>query len=1030
MATRYCPKCETHSEVPDGARFCSICGTSLSAQTDLAAATLTGERRQVTVIFSDIVGYTPLAARLDPEDLETLISKYHRRVADIAISHGGHVEEYLGDGVVALFGFPVAAENAALKAVSAALDIVREVETVSDDEPLQARVGVATGEVVTRSRHESDTAPRLTGSVMALAARLQGEAEPGRVVASPLTTQLIGDRVQVKALTPRPLKGFDGETSLYQVLDLVDADGPAARRLIGRDREIARLRSASPTGSSPAPTLVFADPGLGKTVLANAYRQEAGLHTIVLQGSDSQQNTSYFPIIDWIVTELGGREENMDRLRATFPHLPEGAEEYIALALGWPTAFAKMAQLMPAVLSERIESALVALLGHAEMGHPRLLLWEDLHWMDAASLSLLARLATEADAKQVQILATSRRNDAIETRMTEAGMDITILGQMQAAECQALVQSVTGTTLSEEIVADIIAKADGVPLFVEQLSRSTVSGDGEPAVPSSLKDLLTSRIDRSGAGKPLLQVASVIGRRFSLPLLATLLDSDAATVATGLRDLERNGLVSPVTGDEFQFEHALLCDAAYGTVLNRVRTTIHGKISDLLTTSFANRVIVTPELLAIHSEGAGRIVEAVRHLRTAAASATSQGFFTDAEAHLEKAKRLLDPPNPDHAVELVSVFSNIGAVLMQTRGFTDAAVLEAYDQANVLAQKTDAGDVEITRALFGIFTFQILQGEVEDAERTNRLLQDLRHTAADTPDSAEVELASIVVDNGSGFYTGDFTRQFDRIAEVRARYDVATHAPLIPSYGMDLFATAQLFEPHARAICGDFDRVAPLVAEADAHLQLLGIPLMQPYAAVWGAVPMFYLGQHDAAIARIDEGIALAEEQGAVFWQITGRTWRAVADLDRGVTRERAEALRAELDLQRMLGIGIGIPYWSSRLARAESALGEHASALTLAQQAEDMAIACGSGCWLADIQRTRGRVLAQQGATAAAIDAMRRAVETARAQGARLWLLRALTDLIALAPDDGVEAERVKLAAELPDAYLEEPITVVQTAT
>ncbi|MEL7416710.1 MAG: AAA family ATPase, partial [Pseudomonadota bacterium] len=339
--------------------------------------------------------------------------------------------------------------------------------------------------------------------------------------------------------------------------------------------------------------VIVGEPGFGKTLLTSSHAQRFAGDVVTLTGAEAHRNTSYFPIIDWIVTELGGREENMDRLRATFPHLPEGAEEYIALALGWPTAFAKMAQLMPAVLSERIESALVALLGHAEMGHPRLLLWEDLHWMDAASLSLLARLATEADAKQVQILATSRRNDAIETRMTEAGMDITILGQMQAAECQALVQSVTGTTLSEEIVADIIAKADGVPLFVEQLSRSTVSGDGETAVPSSLKDLLTSRIDRSGAGKPLLQVASVIGRRFSLPLLATLLDSDAATVATGLRDLERNGLVSPVTGDEFQFEHALLCDAAYGTVLNRVRTTIHGKISDLLTTSFANRVIVT-----------------------------------------------------------------------------------------------------------------------------------------------------------------------------------------------------------------------------------------------------------------------------------------------------------------------------------------------------------------------------------------------------------------------------------------------------
>ncbi|MEL6678841.1 MAG: adenylate/guanylate cyclase domain-containing protein, partial [Pseudomonadota bacterium] len=679
-------------EVPDGARFCSICGTSLSADTDLAAATRTGERRQVTVIFSDIVGYTPLAARLDPEDLEDLIGRYHRRVADIATSHGGHVEEYLGDGVVALFGFPVAAENAALKAISAALEIVREVETLSAEEPLRARVGIATGEVVTRSRHESDTAPRLTGSVMALAARLQGEADAGGVVISELTHGIVGDRAAVRALPPRALKGFDGDTALYAVEGLETRSSATARRLIGRERELARLHAAAPDGEAPKPLALFADPGLGKTVLTSAYRDQSVLPATVLAGSDSQHNTSYFPVIDWVVSQLGTRDGTVADLRATFPYLPDGAEDFIGLALGWPSTFAKLAELMPSVLADRIEAAFVALLRGAPEDGPALLLWEDLHWMDAASLNLLTRLVAEVDPAHLQIIATSRRDAGVEARLE--GMEILLLEQMDHADCFALVQSVAGTALSSDIVTDIIAKADGVPLFVEQLSRSTMDGGGEPAVPSSLKDLLTSRIDQSGAGKPLLQVASVIGRRFSVPLLSTLVDGDEAGLRSGLAELEADGLVARLSRDEYQFEHALLCDAAYGTVLNRVRTTIHGKIIDLLSGPFAGQVIVTPELLAIHCEGAGRIIEAVRHLRTASAQATSQGAFADAEAHLRRAQSLLDPKTPEHAVELVSVYSTLGAVLMQTLGFTDETVLECYDRANALAKTCDADDVE------------------------------------------------------------------------------------------------------------------------------------------------------------------------------------------------------------------------------------------------------------------------------------------------------------------------------------------------
>ncbi|MEL6677540.1 MAG: hypothetical protein AAFQ51_02470, partial [Pseudomonadota bacterium] len=330
--------------------------------------------------------------------------------------------------------------------------------------------------------------------------------------------------------------------------------------------------------------------------------------------------------------------------------------------------------------------------------------------------------------------------------------------------------------------------------------------------------------------------------------------------------------------------------------------------------------------------------------------------------------------------------------------------------------------------LWGIFTFQIVQGAVDDSERTNDLMKEVRRTAPASPDFLEIELASLALDNAAGFYSGDFARQFRSIAGIRERYDIATHAPLIPSYGLDIFATAQLFEPHARAIVGELDRVEPLIAEADAHQDLLSIPLMRPYAAVWGGIPFFYLGQHDRALKRIGDGARMSEEQSGVFWHLGGLVWHAVVDLDRGATPERVEALRTVLGHMRTLGVGIGIPYWSARLALGEAALGNVEEALTLAASAEEVTLASGAGCWRAEIQRARGRILAASGDLAAATAALTRAADTARTQNARLWLLRALTDLAALAPTDARLAERAALADTLPDAYLEAPLSQPQT--
>ncbi|MEL7178855.1 MAG: adenylate/guanylate cyclase domain-containing protein [Pseudomonadota bacterium] len=950
-------------------------------------ATQAGERRQITAVFMDIVGFSTIASTTDPEDLQEWLEEFYAQARGVVNAHDGEVTEYLGDGIVALFGLHRADELAASKAVRAAMAALETIDTGKrTGTPLQLRIGIATGDAAVRAPDAHSSGPRATGAVTTLAQRIQERAAPGTVMIAQNTQALLRGRIATEEYAGENLRGFAETQSLFRPLTDHPVVQPAKDVFVGRVGVLQRIRNADNA------TLLVGPAGIGKTAVAQQLAIEAAATTFIVADM-VHTRASYQPFTRWIQRQTGRNLPEFSDLTMCFPSLGDKAQQALALILGLPEGQPLLTERSNLALKPLIEDSIWQAMQAVQP--TGLLVFEDLHWFDNASLSVLAHILQSKAAQSYKLLITSREGERVDAMLEMAALHTIRLGPLSSGEATQMLNALSAGKIAPHQRSNVIDHAAGIPLFIEQLfQRDEAQSRHRRDIPGSLKDLLAEQIDMTGAAKPVLQCAAVIGQQFDRAMLDALA-TQHGPLGPHLEAAQKQGVLHQVDDDTWRFAHALLRNACYDGMLRSTRKELHAQMATHLQQNHADAVKRNPALLTEHLSLSQQHIPAIQNYLSVSKWALFQGAFADAENHVLAAITLCNEAPQDVETEALEIacYTALGSIRMQTQGFMATPVKEAFDKVAQLSRGQRGYSAANGPAFYGSFSHALILADKPAADQFSDLL---RETAANDPagdPNSELRLASLNVDTSLHFYTGQFDQASGAFHKLRDHYDIARHGAMIANYGADTYAAAQMFEGAARAICGDAHLVPDLIAETDAHQDRLNIPVMQPWALIWGAVPLYYAGQLDAAIARVRRGLKVADQQTAAFWQVTGAAWLNVMDTSETYKAEGLEGFSTVIKSHDAMGANIGLPYFRAHYA---TALAKH-DLLEDAYQVSLQAIrenqTNGLHCWYAEVLRLHARICAQRGALEGAARFRKKAAAMSEAQNALLWLLRVRLD-------------------------------------
>ncbi len=981
----------------------------------------------MTVMFCDLVGSTPLAERLDPEDYREVLTGYQQLCASAIERFQGYTAAYVGDGVVAYFGYPHAHEDDAQRSVHAALGIrdgLVDLNTrlgASLGVTIDVRIGLNSGVVVVaENAGEMRQQLEIVGETPHIAQRLESTAPPGSVVIGDATRVLIEGYFETESLGARELKGISRPIEVHRVVRPTGAVGrlDAAKLdrltpLVGRERELAQLLDAWQQAADGTGTIVeiTGEAGIGKSRLVHALVERLDPDPAAKQVwrcSAHHVTTSLHPVIRLLEEELqielsAPRETHLELIAraATDAGLdPSEVVPLLADLLAVRTDDDERPALSPRAARTATLQVLESMLVADPNKHPLLLVVEDLHWADPTTLEFLGRVARRITSAPVMCVLTFRRDGAPSWRRRRPVLELG-LGPLEPEHVREIARSASEAALEPAALEWLESASDGVPLFVEEMARMLElrggSQEADSLVPPTLQGLLVERLDRLGRLGEAVDVAAVLGREFDPDLLEALDPLGGEDVSLALAQLSAHGVVRPIAeGSRYEFTHTLLQEAAYERMLRRRRRALHGRIADALVTRFPLLAEREPQVVAGHWAAAGEPDKSVPWWHAAGVRALGQAAFVEAAEHFRRGSEALDRVDPTHAdwARRLDFATHLGAALQAGKGYAADGVDEAYVEARALCEGAGEDD-RLVPVIRGQWMFHLVSGQYQAAlELAEEML-----VLASRRGSEELHAEGRLYSGLPHMYLGNYELARGHLEQAipagsyRGRTDEIYEAQGDTGVGALAYLSMVLWQlgyaEDSRAVSDQSlelaDSVAGPVTRAQAFFMRTALHLSR--------------GEADEFSRWVEDTRAYSAEYGIGYWRTLSSVYSAWRQAWAGELATGMQRLKDSIDAYVQSHSRLGLAHLYILLADLQLAAGDASAALGALAAGEEYVEASGEMFSVSELYRSKARALMTPGIRdpAAALDALERAVETASAQSARLPQLRALAQLVGL---------------------------------
>jgi class 3 adenylate cyclase/predicted ATPase len=1033
---------------------------TLGAFQPAARAASDAERRQLTVLFCDLVDSTRLSNQLDPEDDREVVHAYHSACTEVIQRYDGYIAQYLGDGLLVYFGYPLAHEDDAQRAGRAGLGMLAAMGDLNQGLhqakgiQLAIRIGMHTGVVVVGAMGGGGRQEQLAlGDVPNIAARLQGLAEPNTIIISADTYRLIQGYFRCQDLGAQTLRGVTDPVTFYRVLsesgatNRLDVAQPRGLTpLVGRESEVTLLqeRWQQAQAGQGQVILLSGDPGIGKSRLVQILKEHVAHEAHVrweCRSAEYSQNTALFPLTDLFQRLLQFQaedtpDEKLRKLEHALSQYRLPLEESVPLfapllSVPLPEPHYPSLNLSPQRQRQKTLETIVAILQELAERHPVLFILEDLHWTDPSTLELLGLLLDQTPTASMLVLLTCRPHFQPAWHHRSYLTEITV-HRLSHAQVEQIVAGMTdGKTFPAAVLQQVIAKTDGVPLFVEEITRAILESglltarDGHYeligslstfAIPATLQDSLMARLDRLVTAKAVAQYAAVMGRQFAYDLLSTVSQLDDVTLQRELGRLVeaeivyQRGVPPQAT---YVFKHALIQEAAYESLLKSTRQQYHQRIAQVLEAQFPETAEAEPELLAHHYTEAGLNEQAVRYWYKAGQRASDRSAHLEALSHFTTGIALLQilPETPERTQQALTLHVALGVALLVTKGQAAPEVEHAYTQARTLCQQVGE-TLELFPILFGLFRYYVAQPQLHTARELGEILLRLAQRADDPA-------LSVIAHHALGAtwcYLGVLPVARQHLEEAIAHYTPdQRRVPMFRS-GQDPGVACRINGARTLWLLGYPEQAVARLHDALA----LAHELSHPYSlasAQQGAALISQLRRDVLTVhAHAEAAVALATEHGFPLWAAMGTSLRGWALAMQGQGEEGLTQIRQGIAAWRATGAAATIPYLCTLLAEVSHHRGYLEDGLQALDEAHALVEQYEERWWEAEIYHLRGVLLLRQPGPpqAEAETWLQRALDVAYRQEAKSLELRAAMSLSRLWQQQGKREDARKLLAPI----------------
>ena len=956
---------------------CHQCGSKLTGAADDAPETveragetaLTGDQlelRQVTVQFCDLCGSTGLSESLDPEDLVRVLRLYQDACTPILQAHDGYISRYMGDGILTLFGFPTASDDAAGKAVLAGLEIVEhfKMRPVSIDNRtwnLAVRIGVATGMVLAGDLIGSGHATEqpVVGQTPNLAARLQGIAEENCVIISERTHRLVSRQISCHSLGALRLKGISGPVQAYQAMYLASTaetriyypEAEKSSGFVNRLQELSCLLEAweSTRGSNGQAVLITAEPGMGKSRLWQEFIKRAGQNDMLLVSlkcSSTASNTPLHPMIELLLDEsMAWSNSLISRLDACI-----GADNSTEIRKLLGELVDALRQLsagsVPNPMHRHPSDIFIDLVKLVSSYVPVALCLEDVHWADPTTLTIMSRLNKDISNRRVLSVFLSRPFVGLESLTPDVIVKLDRMSQEDA--CQIVNNQVGFASLPDPLLDIILSKSEGIPLFIEEVTNSLIDyrarlqRDGLPntdertefTVPDTLRDLLTTRLDSLGNAKRLAQLASVIGRDFTLESIAELSGLPQDKLLKWIDILLASGLVQILDFDgvhSYQFKHALIQDSAYESITRTQKTRLHARMAEILLHAAQHDTLKIPEQIAAHYHAAGQLERAAYWWDRASGNALSMSANREALHHARKGIALLSeiPENAERDHVSLSLHIYLSAAIASTRGDATPELEDIHATAAALLQRVDDDRLAfaLTREMHAFF---LIRGPVQRACELGRSLVKL----AETQEDPQIRLDSLRSLGWTYFCHGQLHEGRDLLKLSTTVYRKAESRLHTQHDTIDPGAIGLGNLAWAEALMADDEQAKELVTSAITLASEIEHPYSLAYSLCLGGAVHQCLNEPEQTLTLVDQALSIASKNEYLYWSAWGGALRGWALSMLGQSAYGLELLETGKTQYEATGARLFLPHILSIQAEALIGCGQFASARELLENA------------------------------------------------------------------------------------------------